>query len=279
MSKDNKPKGNSTQGYFTKIIKSSEFMVFYLLLLLVINGIVASTTKGWTWVVMAIIALVILMLLMWLLSFLMRKEREDILHSIIQKNGLLDGYLQTKIDSFNCHENCLVSIQKECQKKLEQNFLKQEYEKIEFFNFNEILDLEKSVKTGDIWIITDNILTDEANDDVYDTVGSNINNGTVYTYFYNEQAGAEDAKEVIKKDLKERFKIDDINNKINFIQIPSDYNALLTIAKDIIILHPNNRQQRQAFLCIFASENFEIAFYRKLDATETNKLCDIIRKR
>lgn len=278
MIKKQSKKESNTQNWFEKIIKSSWFGLTCIVLTLAINGIVATISKDLKWAVITIVVLIFLLLLMWFLSFLMRKEREDIMHSIIQEDGLLDDYLKTKIDCFNKHGNCLISIQKECEKRMEQNFLKQEYEKIKFFNFKEILELEKSVANEEVWIITDNIIADKNNIDVYDAVGSNISNGTIYKYFYNQQKGAEDAKEVIKRDLAKRFNIDNIDTKIDFIQITSDYNALLTIAKDVIILQPDNLQQRRAFLCIFASENFKIAFYRELNEIETNILCDDIRK-
>jgi hypothetical protein len=276
---------NKKKNLFEKIIRSSWFGPICILLTVVLNAIIASIKKDWTWAIVTIIVLVVLLFLMYFLSILMRKEREDIMQHIIKKDSVLDTYLTERINEFmhsgnhlsNVH-SCLSNVQQECEKRLAQNFLKKEYEAIPFKTFREILELEKAVDNGEIWIVTDNISTDVNNEEVYQTVSLNIKDGTTYHYFYNKQDGAADAIKIIKDDLKDEFKIEDIDNKIGFIPVGVDYNALLTMAKDVIILQPNKRKERQAFLCIYASENFEIAFYRKLNDKETNILCDMIRK-
>jgi sulfatase maturation enzyme AslB (radical SAM superfamily) len=40
---------------------------------------------------------------------------------------------------------------------------------------------------------------------------------------------------------------------------------------------PNTRDKRKAFLCIYASEKFDIIFYRELNKEETRVICDMIR--
>lgn len=60
-----------------------------------------------------------------------------------------------------------------------------------------------------------------------------------------------------------------------FTQVSSRYDALLKITKDIIILNPNDRNRR-AFVCIFAKEDFETAFYRELDTTEISILSGMV---
>jgi hypothetical protein len=212
----------------------------------------------------------------------MRKEREDIMKSIIQEDGLLHGFLQQRIGEFNENgkhlsdvHSCLSDVQKECERRI---LLKQEYEKIKFFNLKEELEFEGNVKNGEIWVVTDDISTDVNNKPVYETIASNIKNGTIYHYFYNKKEGVNDNIEIIKEALQREYSIENIDSKIIFEQVGNDYSALLTILKGVIILHPNNRDKRQSFLCIYASVDANIVFYRELNPKETNVMCDMIRK-
>jgi len=287
-----------TKGIFKKLyekIKKQDWyiLVFGLLCVLGNASVQAVKKDPRTWIIISVGVFLVLYALIWFLSSIMGKERESTIQSILQEGGALDKYfqqkdeefvthIQQKIDGFNDHDTCLANIQNDCNKRIKQILLKPEYERIEFFDFDEILRKEKAIKDGEIWIVTEDVTTDLKNQDVYNVVGSNIKEGVKYTYFHdNTVKGANEATNVIEKDIAGQFNITDIEvkDKLRFISVSENFRALLAIAKDVIILEPNKENKiREVFLCIYASDNFKIAFYRKLNFKETNDLCDLIRK-
>jgi hypothetical protein len=272
MSKENKQKNPNTMNWFMKIIKSPWFGLLCIILTVPIYTIVAAFSNDWKWVISTIIVFAVLLLLMLFLSFLMKKEREDVMHDIIQKDGLLNDYLQKKIEEFNGHGSCLIDIQKECKKRIQQNFFKT-MEEVEIYDITDILNFEREIKNGSIWIISDKLGVDVDNKEVFDTIIANLEYGTEYKYFHTKNNL--DAISRIKRKIESKG-IMDINNKVSFTQVSNRYDALLTITKDVIVLNPDE-DNRSAFVCIYSDNNFDIAFYRMLNANEIELLCNIIR--
>ncbi|GHT62425.1 hypothetical protein FACS189451_06730 [Bacteroidia bacterium] len=316
MKEDTTQNETPNQRWYKKILPW--FGIFVPIISVIVAALVKEMKmeNNWTWLIITIAVLVVFVALTLLLQFLMRTEGEDIMRHITKTNGalndffneqkklieehlneqdkIINNYLKERLEEFANSGTCLSDVQKDlsgvhgdlsgvqrnCQKRIQQNFLKQEYEKIGFFNFHEILDFEKSVKDGEIWIVTDDISTDVDDIGVYDTVGTNIKEGIIYNYFHNSHKKDEDSKASIMEALVNKFAINDIDKKLIFTPISKDYNALLTIAKDIIILHPNNREERRAFLWIYADANFrenKIAFYRELLSDEIKTLWSMIK--
>jgi len=113
---------------------------------------------------------------------------------------------------------------------------------------------------------------------IIETVGRNLQDGTIYKYFYTQVDKAADAESRLKTTFSKKYSIESIEERLSFAQINSRYDALVKIAKDIIILNPTNLDRR-AFVCIYSNDNFEIAFYRELNSSEASDLCGMIKNK
>lgn len=261
-----------------KIISSKVFAICLLVLTPIITALIALIKKDWTWVVITTIVVVIIVFIAYILSALTSKIAKDIVGDLIKQDGILDQYLQNRINELATKVSnssaCIVDVQKECRKSIEKFFLDQ-YSEIKFFNIDEILKLEEEVQKGVIWIITDELGTEVKNEKVRNAIALNLQDGTVYNYFYTQKYIGIDAERRLKTTFKNEYNIENIDKQMYFQKVGQRYDALLKISKDIIILNPTAKNRR-AFFCIFANKDFDIAFYRELNDLETQMICGMI---
>jgi len=261
-----------------KVIGSRVFGFCLLVLTPVVSALIALIKKDWTWVAITVGVVLIIVFIAYILSALTSKITKDIVGELISQDGKLDHYLKSRVDELskqflNC-SSCMTDVQKECRKSIESFFL-QQYSEIKFFNIDEILEFEEAVQNGLIWIITDELGTDIKNEKIRNAIASNLNDGTVYNYFYTQKEIGIDAGRRLKSTFKNDYNIENVDNQMFFQKVGHQYDALLNITKDIVILNPMS-SNRRAFLSLFANEDFDIAFYRELDDYDTTLLCGMI---
>ena len=269
---------NGTLSILERAINSKLFAILCPVLTIIIAAFATLVKKNWTWVVVSVFVVVLLLLVLLILSAQIAKANRDIVDDLIKDNGILDEYLLAKVEvlsnSIERSGACMTDVQRECRKSIEQYFLEQ-YSKINFLDIDEILALEKEQNNKEIWIISDELSTDIDNEKVMNIVGQNLQSGTLYKYFYTKIDRGLDAEKRMKSTFASGFQIEDIGKVMSFNQVGDRYDALVKIAKDIIILNPDG-PNRRAFVCIYSNTNFEIAFYRELDVGESSDLCGMI---
>jgi flagellar basal body-associated protein FliL len=257
-----------TSEIFEKIFSSKWFAFSLLVITPILNALIALIKKDIMWVIITIGVVIFIAIIAYIFSVIFSRITKDIISDLIKQDGKLDQYLK---DS----STCMTNVQKECVRKIENTFFINKYNEIKFFNIDEILEFEKEVKKGIIWIITDELGTEVNNEKVRNAIASNLQDGTVYHYFYTQEDIGADAELRLKTTFNDDYKIKDIGNKMCFKKVGQRYDALLKLTKDIIILNPKTKNRR-AFLCLFADVDFDIAFYREIDDFETQLICGMI---
>jgi len=261
---------------FVTVLPVTTFLLTWVWSIIVPNS-------DWWWIV-ALSTLTTVILLTFVVAWIVSKLNESVLQALVH-----DRLSKNEISVRDIHDETCESINRthrhvvgeigemraHCQTQFQWYFL-EEYRNAEFFSLHEVLNLERAKTTGEIWIITDRLVTAFQNAHCASTVSDNLEDGVRYRYYYSPFAsGAGDVVTTVRNTFRERLgpQIDEL---LTFIRVNPEYNAVLRLIKDIIVLDPHDFESRRAFLNVYAQEDFEVAFYRELTQIEIASLLELL---
>jgi hypothetical protein len=94
---------------------------------------------------------------------------------------------------------------------------------------DQMVKIEKSVKKGEIWILTALVYIESENEDLQNAIIENLNEGVKYVYLIPD---TDDIKEYMEQNIKKwktRTKRDDIEDKIECYTVPAHLTSMTVI--------------------------------------------------